>query len=151
MIKKIVAALLLIFAVIALKAMYDVADPTFTGIIAILIVGLIFVGLPVGLAIRLLRGPRKKVPPPPKPTQGPSYNLEVEVLKLARRLEGRLTAMEVVTELGVGIVEAEAVLKSFNDRGIAGLLISDSGLLVYSFRDLEYLDEKDSARSLLDA
>lgn len=85
--------------------------------------------------------------PPPVP----AVPFEVEVLKLARRLDGRLTAMEVVTELGVGVDKAEAALKDLNQRGIAGVLISDSGLMVYSFRELENLDEKDSAEPLLDA
>ena len=143
MIKKVLAVVLLVFAAIVVAALFDIVEPTLSGILAVLIVGLIFAGLPIWLAIWLLRGRRNP--------DEPSDELEVQVLKLARRLEGRLTAMEVVTELGVGIDEAEAVLKSFNKRGVAGVLISDSGLLVYSFRDLESLDEKDSARPLMDA
>jgi hypothetical protein len=46
----------------------------------------------------------------------------------------------------VGVDRAQAVLADLNDRGVAGMLISDSGLVVYSFRDLELLEEKASAR-----
>ena len=32
------------------------------------------------------------------------------------------------------------------DGGIAGVLVSDSGLLVYSFHELQHLDDKDEAK-----
>lgn len=148
MLKLFIASLLLLFATISLVALFETVEPNIASIIAVLIVGMLFVGVPVWFAIKLLRGRRGGKSPSQPDAKG---GLEVEVLKLARRLDGRLTAMEVVTELGVGIDRAEAVLKDFNKRGIAGVLISDSGLLVYSFQDLENLDEKDSARPLLDS
>ena len=141
------AVLLLLFATTSLVALFETVEPTAASIIAVLIVGMIFVGLPVGFAVKLLRRRRERDSPASQPDA--KVPLEVEVLRLARRLDGRLTAMEVVTELGVSIDRAEAVLKDLNKRGVSGVLISDSGLLVYTFRDLEDLDEKDSAQPLL--
>lgn len=95
--------------------------------------------------------PPAPVPSRPAPPSVPVVDedeLEVDVLQLARKKGGRLTLLEVVTELEVGVDEAEAVLEDLQVRGIAGLLVSDSGLLVYSFHELQYLADKDSAKPL---
>ena len=163
LIRRIAGSLCVVFAVIALVAILDVMD--FTSPIDLLagaIVGLVMVVLPGWIGVRWLdlrtSTPRKtvpqesstsRVPPPPlppPPVEPDKKELEVDVLQLARRKGGRLTVLEVVTELEVGVGDAQAVLEDLQLRGIAGILVSDSGLIVYSFHELKHLDEKDSAR-----
>ena len=165
MLKNLIAGILILFACLFLVALVSTFEASGPWFIAFVILGMVFVGLPTWLAFRLARkrrasealakpAPAPAVPPPRRESKpagpDPRVQFEIEVLKLARRHEGRLTAMEVVTELGVGVDKAKAVLADLNDRGIAGMLISDSGLVVYNFQELEDLDEKDSARPLLD-
>lgn len=76
--------------------------------------------------------------------------LESEVLRFAALHEGRLTAVEVTAELGLPVEQAKQVLDGLMVRGLADIEVSDSGLLVYRFHDIEYIAEKKQTRSLLD-
>ena len=76
--------------------------------------------------------------------------LEAEVLKMAERHGGRLTAVEVAGELAVPATTAEELLHELMRRELAEIEITDSGLLVYSFNDLRHLSEKGTARGLLE-
>lgn len=76
--------------------------------------------------------------------------LEAEILKMAGRHGGRLTAVEVAGELALPTTTAEELLNELMAREMAEIEITDSGLLVYNFRDVRHLSEKESARGLLD-
>ena len=77
--------------------------------------------------------------------------VEAEILKLAGRQAGRLTAVEVATELALSPEEAREVMEGLMVRGQADMAVTDSGVLVYTFHDVQHLDEKADARGILDA
>ena len=76
--------------------------------------------------------------------------IEAEVIRLASRREGRITVVEVAGELGVPAGEAKDVLDGLMAREVADIEVTESGVLVYSFHDVEHLEDKSSARPLLD-
>lgn len=76
--------------------------------------------------------------------------LEAEVLKMAGRHGGRLTAVEVAGELAVPTTTAEELLNELMAREMAEIEVTDSGLLVYTFHDVRHLSEKETARGLLE-
>ena len=76
--------------------------------------------------------------------------LEAEILKMAERHGGKLTAVEVAGELAVPATTADELLNELMRRELAEIEITDSGLLVYAFHDLRHLSEKESARGLLE-
>ncbi len=76
--------------------------------------------------------------------------LEAEILKMAERYGGRLTAVEVAGELAVPSTTAEELLNELMRRELAEIEITDSGVLVYAFHDVRHLSEKESARGLLE-
>ena len=76
--------------------------------------------------------------------------LEAEVLRLAGRHAGRLTAVEVAGELAVSPAAAEEALHALALRKVADLQVTESGVLVYVFHDVAHASEKDQARRLLD-
>lgn len=76
--------------------------------------------------------------------------LEAEVLRLAGRHAGRLTAVEVAGELAVSPAAAEEVLHALALKKVADLQVTESGVLVYVFHDVAHASEKDQARRLLD-
>ena len=76
--------------------------------------------------------------------------LEAEILRLAGEHGGKLTAVEVMTALAVGQDDAQHGLDALMRRGIADIEITDSGVLVYAFRDIRLAGEKPHARGILD-
>jgi predicted DNA-binding transcriptional regulator len=76
---------------------------------------------------------------------------EAEVLRLAGEHDGRLTVVEVVRELAMQHSGAEALLRSMTERGVADIEVTDSGLLVYTFPDVQRLQDKPTSRGVLDA
>ncbi len=75
---------------------------------------------------------------------------EAEVLRLAGAHGGRLAVVEVVRELALTHADAEALLRAMAVRGVADIEVTQSGLLVYTFPDVQRLDEKSSSRGVLD-
>lgn len=75
---------------------------------------------------------------------------ESELLRLAGEHGGRLTVVEVVRELAVTHSDAEELLGSLQVRGFAEIEITESGLLVYRFPDVQLLDEKATGTGILD-
>jgi hypothetical protein len=75
---------------------------------------------------------------------------ESELLRLAGEHGGRLTVVEVVRELAVTHSDAEALLRSLQIRGFAEIEITDSGMLVYKFPDVQLLGEKATGKGVLD-
>jgi len=77
--------------------------------------------------------------------------LEAEILSLARRKQGRLTVVEVVSQFALDKEDAEALLDSLARQGHADYEVTDSGLIVYTFHELLSLDDKAQSRRLEDA
>jgi len=76
--------------------------------------------------------------------------LEAELLRLARRHAGRLTVVEVVSELAVADDEAKEALDALAVRGLADFEVTDSGVVVYVFHDVKHIDDKHDSRGLLE-
>jgi hypothetical protein len=76
---------------------------------------------------------------------------ESEILLLAQRKGGKLTVVEVAAETGLDAPTADAALQSLAQQGVADIEVTDSGVLVYAFYDIQKLPEKDSSRNILDA
>jgi hypothetical protein len=76
--------------------------------------------------------------------------VEAEVLRLAARRGAKLTVVEVATELAVGTDAAEAALNALAARDVAELEVTQSGVLVYAFRDISLLPEKPRSKGILD-
>ncbi len=75
---------------------------------------------------------------------------ESELLRLAGKFGGRLTVVEVVREMAVTHAEAEELLRSLQVRGFTEIEITDSGMLVYRFSDIQLLGEKATGKGVLD-
>jgi hypothetical protein len=75
---------------------------------------------------------------------------EAELLRLAGEQGGRLTVVEVVRELATTHAEAEGLLRSLVERGVADVEVTEQGLLVYAFPDVQMLDGKSTSRGVLD-
>jgi len=83
----------------------------------------------------------------PAPAVAPDH----EILRLAERKSGRLTVVEVVAETTLPTVEAaEAAMTSLVERGLAEPQVTDSGLIVYAFPDIQRLKDKGTGRDVLD-
>lgn len=76
--------------------------------------------------------------------------VESELLRLAAARGGRLTIVEVVSELALSADDAKAALDSLTMQEIADMAVTDSGTIVYTFRDIERALEKGSARHVLE-
>ena len=76
--------------------------------------------------------------------------IEAEILGLAGRRDGKITVVEVVSELALDHAEVSEVLESLSVRGLADIQITDSGTIVYDFRDVRLLGDKGSARDVLE-
>jgi hypothetical protein len=77
--------------------------------------------------------------------------LEAEILRLAAERGGKLTAVEVATELALTAEAAKEALDALMLREHADLEVTDAGVLVYTFYDIRHLDGKHSSKGLLDA
>ena len=76
---------------------------------------------------------------------------ESEILRLAAQRQGRLTAVELVTEFAITPEKANELLESLMVRQLANVAVTDSGVVVYVFHDVEHLADKPRARGILDA
>jgi hypothetical protein len=77
--------------------------------------------------------------------------IESELLRLADKRGGRLTAVEVASDMAISPEAAKDALDSLALRELADLEITDSGLIVYAFHDVRHLHEKPHAKGVLDA
>ena len=76
---------------------------------------------------------------------------EAEVLKLAQELAGKLTVVEVATRLALPTTTVEELLAGLHERGVAEIEITDAGLIVYRFPDVQRLPGKGASRDVLEA
>lgn len=77
--------------------------------------------------------------------------LQSEILKLAKANQGKLTEIEVISELGLNPGVVNDVLTSLCHQDLATIEMTDSGLVVYAFPDIQQLPDKYTSRGLLDA
>ena len=141
------AALLLLAAVMLLgftRSSAGLFSPT--ALFALLIT----VALPAAAGVALLRGAlggtsRGRM------AQLRQQTIDAEILRLAMRQRGRLTAVEVASALALSGEEAKGALDSLVTREVADLEVTDDGVLVYTFHDARYLDGQSGTTGLLDA
>lgn len=112
---------------------------------------LIAVGIPGVWGGLLLRGHLKGAP---TLTSGRAelrrLTQSSEVMKLAERKGGRLTVVEVVAETALPAEVAEEMLGDFVRQGLAEPEVTDKGLVVYVFGDVEQLRDKGGSRGILE-
>jgi hypothetical protein len=78
------------------------------------------------------------------------HTLNSEVLRLAAQRGGKITVVEVVTELSVSPDAAKESLDELAMQELAEIQIADSGMLVYAFADVQNLAQKARAKGVLD-
>ena len=76
--------------------------------------------------------------------------IEAEILRLATKEGGRLTAGDVAIALALSPEEAKETLDALMTRDLADIAVSDDGVLVYLFHESGKLGSKASARGILD-
>jgi hypothetical protein len=76
---------------------------------------------------------------------------EAEILKLARGQGGKLTVVEVTAQLALPATTVEALLNGLHERGLTEIEVTDAGLIVYRFPDVQHLPGKTSSRDVLEA
>ncbi len=141
-------ALIAIALFVVLGFVRSEVDPLALSTIVALAIG---AGLPAGGAAWLLArhfGARRRIGQ--RREQLRRDTIEAEVLRMAGRNDGRLTAVEVAGELAVSPAMAEEVLNGLMTRELAEIEVTDSGLLVYTFHDVRHLSEKAAARGILE-
>jgi predicted DNA-binding transcriptional regulator len=77
--------------------------------------------------------------------------IQAAIIKLAIVHGGRLTAVEVIAELGITSEMATQHLTLLTHQNLAELEITESGTLVYAFQDVQALPEKLDAKRIADA
>ncbi|HEX2167573.1 MAG TPA: hypothetical protein VHG09_10120 [Longimicrobiales bacterium] len=76
--------------------------------------------------------------------------VEAELLRLAGRHGGKLTIVEAVGDLAITPEEAKQALDALSVRGLADFEVTDSGIVVYVFHDVQNLGDKPHSRGLLE-
>ena len=148
--KKLVAAGFLIAVSLFMLLGFLLADTVMTLPVAIISIG-VAVGIPAaaGVGLVFLHLKERRAGGEDR-AQLRRQTWESEVVRLAGRKSGRLTVVEVVGELGMSGPEAQETLESLMNQGIGDIEITDSGLLVYRFEDVQKLKEKSQSRPILE-
>jgi predicted DNA-binding transcriptional regulator len=76
--------------------------------------------------------------------------LEAEVLRLAAQHGGKLTIVETVTDLAITPEAAKEALDELARRGLADFEVTESGVVVYAFHDVQRLSEKPHSKGILE-
>jgi hypothetical protein len=114
---------------------------------------LIAIGIPGGGGVALLRShlrERRGLAAAPEVPRLPRERWSAELIKLAKRHGGRVTLVEAVAESSLTPEEAQQAFDELCRDGHAEPQVTDSGLVVYAFRDILLLPEKHESRGLLD-
>lgn len=110
------------------------------------------VGLPAAGAVMLARGHYgEKARLSGRKAELRRNTVDAEILRLAAAHNGKLTAVEVATELAMSPDAAKEALESLGIRGHADVEVTEDGVLVYSFYDIRHLGGKERAKGVLDA
>ncbi|RMH69082.1 MAG: hypothetical protein D6675_13760 [Gemmatimonadetes bacterium] len=120
---------------------------TATGLAALLIA----VGLPAaGGAYLLYSHYRQKQQLKGSKKRLKMQTLEAEIIKLSGQKGGKLTVVEVVSALAVDNQIAKEALESLSVQGLAEPEVTERGMIVYSFYDVQNLPDKSTAKGVLD-
>ena len=139
--------LFLVSAFMLIGFLVSDADPgTFATVMALLIT----VVLPAGGGALLLASRFRGGRASGRRAELRQQTIEAEILRLAIQRQGKLTVVEVMTELAIGEPAAKHGLDALMTRGLADIEVTDSGVLVYSFGDIRNLSEKADAKGLLE-
>ncbi len=76
---------------------------------------------------------------------------ESELVKLASERGGKLTIVEAVAATGLRAPQVEEALRSLTQQGVADIDVTDSGMLVYRFPDVQLLGEKGGSKPILES
>ncbi len=76
---------------------------------------------------------------------------ESELVKLAAERGGKLTVVEAVAATGLRAPQVDEAFRSLTQQGVADIDVTDSGMLVYRFPDVQLLEEKGGSKPILDA
>ncbi len=76
---------------------------------------------------------------------------EKRIMRLAMQQGGKLTVPEVVVGCDMDIEAAQQGLDDLTRKGMAGVEVTDSGVLVYAFSSIQHLDEKASSKDILNS
>ncbi|WP_054950926.1 hypothetical protein [Numidum massiliense] len=109
-----------------------------------LVVLLFFGVLPFCLGVFMVVRKRKVL------SQQYDERFEREILRLAERKGGALTAVELATETSLNTEEATELLETFTRRGIATVKVTESGVLVYQFTGFLSKEEVEEASGVFD-
>jgi predicted DNA-binding transcriptional regulator len=104
----------------------------------------------VGIATRMLLSKGEQQRRLQKQSELRSRTVEAEVLRIARAHNGKLTIVEIVTDLAITPEEAQTAVDSLVRQQVADIEVTDSGVLVYTFYDIKHLPEKQSSRNILE-
>jgi predicted DNA-binding transcriptional regulator len=111
---------------------------------------LLGVGVPVVVASRMLLNQGETQRRMQKQGELRSRTVEAEVLRIAKAHQGKLTIVEIVSELAITPEEAKAAVDSLVRQQIGDIEVTESGVLVYVFHDIKHLQEKQAARNILE-
>lgn len=110
------------------------------------------VGLPAGAGIALLRSHfaargslARRRDDLRRQTQ------ESELLKLSQELGGKVTVVEGAARLALPTTTVDELLAGLHERGVAEIEVTEAGLIVYRFPDIQHLPGKSTSRDVLDA
>lgn len=149
-VKKLLGAAVL--AAIALFMLLGSLTADVGGGAAAVVALLLVVGLPAAGAALLVRSHfAERSRRTGRKAQLRQHTLDAEILRLAGERGGRLTVVEVATELGVPLEGAKQALDGLLLREHADLELTDAGVTVYHFYDVRHLGDKHTARGILDA
>lgn len=76
---------------------------------------------------------------------------ETELTRLAAEKGGKLTVVEAVVATGLRAPQVEQALRSLTEQGIADIDVTESGMLVYRFPDVQRVGEKHGSTPILDS
>ena len=106
--------------------------------------------LPAGVATRMLLRPGAEQRLEQRQHDLRMRTVEAEILRISKAHDGKVTLIEIVSELAVSPEDAKAAVDSLVRQELGDIEITDSGVLVYVFRDIRHLHEKPQAKGLLE-
>lgn len=75
---------------------------------------------------------------------------EKRIMQLAMQKGGKLTVPEVVVDSNMDIEAAQQGLEALARKGMAGVEVTDSGVIVYVFSTIQHLDDKALSKDILE-
>ncbi|MGH7576006.1 MAG: hypothetical protein ACREM1_12890 [Longimicrobiales bacterium] len=142
------SALLLVALLMLVGFLRADVDPSAPATILALLIGVV---VPAGAGAALIRAQMRSGGTAARRREELARETRAaEVLRLAGQHGGRLTVVEVVTELAVPPETAKEALDQLMTRDLAEIEVTESGMLVYVFGDVRDLSEKTKSRGLLE-